>query len=284
MRVIDAHVHFWDPATLRYPWLESLPALRRSYLPRDYPPFAEGEVDAVIFVEANCVPAQAVAEVDFVDELAEQEPRIAGIVAFTDMLDEAGLEKTLDRVVERERVVGVRHNIQGHHAGFGTSPRFVSSVERVGDYGLTFDLCVTASQLDDAAYLVESCPETQFVLDHCGKPAIRDDAFDEWARDLAALASCSNVACKLSGLLTEARPDQRNARTLRPYLEHVLACFGPARLLYGSDWPVVEPAGGEATWREIVASFASTWTATDQQRLFGDNAVRLYGLELHANR
>lgn len=284
MRVVDAHVHFWDPGTLRYPWLASEPALRRAHLPRDYPPFAEGEVDAVIFVEANCVPAQAIAEVDFIDELAESEPRIAGIVAFADMLDEDGLEKALDRLVERERVVGVRHNIQGHAAGFCTSPRFVRSVERVGDYGLTFDLCATAAQLDAAAYLIDSCPETQFVLDHCGKPAIRDDAFDAWARDLAALASFSNVACKLSGLLTEARPSQRNATALRPYLDHALACFGPARLLYGSDWPVVEPSGGELSWREIVASFATTWTAADQQRLFSDNAMRLYGLELHANR
>lgn len=284
MRVVDAHVHFWDPSTLRYPWLDPEPTLRRAFLPRDYPPFAEANVDAVIFVEANCVPTQAWAEVDFVDALADSEPRIVGIVAFADMLDADGLEQALDRLVERERVVGVRHNIQGHHPGFCTSPRFVRSVEHVGDYGLTFDLCATAAQLDDVAYLVDSCPETQFVLDHCGKPAIRDDAFDGWARDLASLASCSNVACKMSGLLSEARPDQRNAAALRPYLAHVLACFGPTRLLYGSDWPVVEPAGGEASWRTMVASFASTWTATDQQRLFSDNAMHLYGLELHANR
>ena len=284
MRIVDSHVHFWDPATLRYPWLEEIPALRRAYLPRDYPPFAEGEVDAVLFVEANCVPAQSLAEVDFVDELAEVEPRIAGIVAYADMLDEDALERALDRLVERERVVGVRHNIQGHPPGFCTSPRFERSVERVGDYGLTFDLCATASQLDDVGYLVESCPETQFLLDHCGKPAIRDDAFDAWAADLAALAKCSNVACKLSGLLTEARPDQRNAASLQPWLDHVLDCFGPQRLLYGSDWPVADLGGGEASWREIVSTFASTWAPVEQQRLFADNTMRLYGLELHANR
>lgn len=283
-KIVDSHVHFWDPSTLRYPWLEREPSLRRSYLPRDYPPFAEGEVDAVIFVEANCVPAQAIAEVDFIDELAEAEPRIAGIVAFADVLDEGGLEKALDRLVERECVVGVRHNIQGRQPGFCTSPRFVSGVEAVGDYGLTFDLCITASQLDDAAYLVESCPETQFVLDHCGKPAIRDDAFDAWAADLSALAANSNVACKLSGLLTEARPDQRNLDAIRPYLAHAMSCFGPLRVLYGSDWPVVEPSGGEASWRELVTSFASGMNAADQQRLFANNAMRLYGLELHANR
>lgn len=284
MRVVDAHVHFWDPSALRYPWLETEPALRRAYLPPDYLPFAESEVDAVLFVEANCVSAQALAEVDFVDELAEREPRIAGIVAFANMLDEDGLEQALDRIVERERVVGVRHNIQGHDAGFCTSPRFVRNVERVGDYGLTFDLCATAAQLDDVSYLVDSCPETQFVLDHCGKPAIRDDAFESWAKDLASLAEWSNVACKVSGLLTEARPDQRSLDALRPYLAHVLASFGPMRLLYGSDWPVVMPAGGEASWREMVASFAATLPPADQQRLFADNAMRLYGLELHAHR
>src|SRR4030095_4685069 len=98
LRVIDSHVHFWDPSVLRYPWLESVPALAAPFRPSDFPPFASGEVDAAVLVEANPAPVLAAAEVSWVDGLAESEPRIAGIVAFVDLLDEAGREAALARL------------------------------------------------------------------------------------------------------------------------------------------------------------------------------------------
>jgi L-fuconolactonase len=279
-RVIDAHVHFWDPSVLRYPWLAAEPALAAAFLPSDYAPLASDEVDAVVFVEANPAPELAAAEVAWVNGLADAEPRIVGIVAFVDLLDEARRDASLARLRRTPRVVGVRHNIQHQPAGFALQPAFVRGVQAVGASGRPFDLCITADQLDEVVALVERCPDATFVLDHCGKPAIRDDAYDAWVRALERLASHDRVSCKISGLLTESREDQRSADALARWIEQVRTCFGAHRLLYGSDWPVCTVAGGAGRWRAIVDVVTAIWPHAERQALFADNASRIYGVSV----
>jgi L-fuconolactonase len=278
LRVLDAHVHFWDPSVLRYPWLAELPALRRPFLPRDFGPLKSRSVDGVIFVEANVAPAQSALEVEWVERLADEEPRIAGIVAFLDLLDESARGDALARLRRSPRVVGVRHNIQQHAPGFAVQPAFVRGVQDVGFQGLPFELCITADQLAETVALVEQCPDTRFVLDHCAKPAIRDDAFSAWAGQLEQLAVHERVVCKLSGLLTESRADQRDGASLSPYLEHVLTCFGAPRILYGSDWPVCLLGGGAELWRALVDEATAAWADADRRALFAENAARFYRL------
>lgn len=272
MRVVDSHVHFWDPGVLHYPWLAGVSSLARAFLPGEY----ADDVDKMVFVEANCGPGESAREVSFIERLAD--PRVAAIVAYVDLLDETGRERALDELASVSRVVGVRHNIQGTPSGTCLDARFVRGVKDVGARGWSFDLCATADQLHDVDSLVEQCPGTQFVLDHCGKPAIWRDGFDDWARAVERFERLDNVSCKLSGLLTEAGEHQRNASSLRAYFNHVVDCFGPSRLLYGSDWPVLTLAGGLPLWRSIVDELTSDWTQGDRQRLFGDNAVRFYRL------
>lgn len=309
-RVVDSHVHFWNPVAggqrageqgesgdlhqvipseqresrdlhvLHYPWLDSLPALRRSLLPANYAAVA----DAFIVVEANCISSEAELEVDFVHQLAAQDDRIAGVVAFVDLGNEESRDGTLSRLSQRDRVVGVRQNIQGHAKGFCLTPSFVGGVHNATALGFTFDVCITADQLDDAIELVRRCPDTQFILDHCAKPAIRDEAFAPWAAGIEYLAAFETVSCKLSGLLSEARPEQRNADALCPYVDHVRDCFGPTRLLFGSDWPVCTLAGGDALWRTIVGELTADWSPIDRRAMYADNATRLYGMTRHADR
>src|SRR5258708_30536745 len=112
--MIDAHVHFWDPSTLHYPWLDETPALRRAFLPADFEALAAGPLDGVVFVEANCRPSQNAAEMEFVDGLISREPRIVGCVAFADLRDPRGRRPSLELLAQREPVVGVRHNSQAH--------------------------------------------------------------------------------------------------------------------------------------------------------------------------
>ena len=273
--IIDSHVHFWDPSRLRYPWLETLPALKRSFLPADLPKRGD---ESFIFVEANCAPAEALEEVRFVMEAL---PSVAGIIAFVDLTNIRTRYLALDRLRPLERVVGVRHNIQAQPPGFALAPHFVSGVREVGRRGLTFDLCITAGQLAEVEQLVSQCPGTSFVLDHCGKPAIRDDAFETWADDLDRLAQHHNVSCKLSGLLTEARPDQRHPDAILPYAEQAVTSFGTSRLLYGSDWPVVNLACDLSSWRVFVDRFTGSWSADERASFYGGNATRLYNLRPH---
>jgi L-fuconolactonase len=284
LRVVDAHVHFWDPGRLHYPWLDGSPGLERAFLPSDFTSLTSGAVDAVVVVEANCRAVESEAEVAFVEQLAATRPGVAGTVAFVDLLDERSRSASLERLAATNGVVGVRHNIQGQAAGFALEPAFVRGVDEVGRAGLPFDLCVTATQLPEVTALVRRCPRTSFVLDHCGKPAIRHDAIDAWATDLAELAACDNVCGKLSGLLTEARTDQRGDDALRPYAECVVACFGTDRVMFGSDWPVVTLSGGDVAWRGFVDRFTAAWSDHEQQQLYADNAIRHYGLKLHDQR
>ena len=279
-RVVDSHVHFWDPAALHYPWLDALPELHRAFLPRDFDALSARTVDGVVFVEANAQGCESAQEVEWVAQLRADQRRILGIVAYVDMLDERECSRALEVMSKRALVVGVRHNIQGHPGGYCLQAAFVDGVKATAAHGLTFDLCVTEGQLPDAMRLVQQCPDTQFVLDHCGKPAVRENAMDEWATNLTALAACANVVCKVSGLLTEASDTQRTLEALRPYLDHVLDCFGADRLLYGSDWPVLTLAGGTASWRGIVDEFTAAWADGERDGFYAGNAMRTYGLEI----
>ena len=282
--MVDAHVHFWDPGALHYPWLDEIPSLRRAFLPYDYRA-ATGEVpiSRIVFVEANCRPDETQHEVALVQRLADDEPRIAGIVAFADVAQGLGagsraLDRTLDALTRSPRVKGIRQNIQGQPTGFCLAPAFVDGVREVGRRGLTFDLCATHDQLSDVVQLVRLCPGTRFVLDHCGKPAIKEGRAERWRTDIAALAVYENVACKVSGLLTQAAPKPWRDEDLVPYADWVTRCFGTQRVLYGSDWPVLTLAGSYCDWYGFTQAFTATWTAAERDRFYGGNAVAVYGL------
>ena len=277
-------MHFWDPAELHYPWLEAVPALHRAFQPADYAA-ATGEVPIakLVFVEGNCRPEEARREVQLVERLAGAEPRIAGIIAFADLTEGLGtrgsrLEHTLDGLASSPRVKGIRHNIQGQPAGFCLQPAFVRGVQTVGRRGLTFDLCATHDQLRDVADLVQQCPDTGFVLDHCGKPAIRTGRLDPWRADVARLAAHDNVWCKLSGLLTEADAADRRDDVLIPYAACVVECFGSERVMYGSDWPVLTVAGSYCDWYAFTDRFTARWSAAERRRFYAGTAARVYGL------
>ena len=273
--IVDAHVHFWDPAALEYPWLEEIAALQRSFLPADYSAaLGTLAVERCVLVEANCLPAQSLREVEFFERLAGNDPRIVGIVAFADLTEPA----TLECLTSQSSVKGVRQNIQGQPRGFALQRGFLAGVREVGARGWTFDLCITHDQLGEAIALVEQCPDTQFVLDHCGKPAIRTAARDPWRHELAQLATHENVCCKISGLLTEADLACWREDDLLPYVWHAVDCFGVDRVLYGSDWPVLTLAGTYASWFDFTAHFTESWSDHERRCFYAENAARVYRL------
>jgi len=276
--IVDAHVHFWDPSVLRYPWLDGLPSLDRPFLPAAYTSATSGiPIESMMLVEANCLPHQTLGEADFFEEAAGLDSRVAGIVAFASLTTPAELDVTLDALAARPLVKGIRHNIQGEAAGFCTRPSFVDGVRKVGARGLTFDLCATHDQLRDVVELVRLCPDTRFVLDHCGKPAIRDRRLDPWRTDIADLAECANVWCKLSGLVTEASPTEWREADLVPYASHVVERFGTERVMYGSDWPVLTLTADYAAWFRFTEWLTNGWSDAEQRAFYRGNALRAYG-------
>ncbi len=278
-QMVDSHVHFWDPGERDYPWLRSVPALDRAFLPSDYAAATDGiAITQIVFVESNCLPEEAPRELEWVERLAQAEPRLAGIVAFADVADSRTLEPQLDVLSGSSRVKGVRQNIQGQPTGFALQPAFVEGVRAVGRRGLTFDLCVTDDQLREVTDLVRRCADTRFVLDHCAKPAIRQRRLEPWRADISCLAAQDNVCCKLSGLFTEAEPEHRRDEDLLPYAASVVESFGTERVLYGSDWPVLTLAGRYGDWHGFTDRFTAAWTPTERRRFYADNAIRAYGL------
>ncbi|MAU09871.1 MAG: amidohydrolase [Anaerolineaceae bacterium] len=277
MQIVDSHVHFWHPEQRRYAWLDEIPALNRPILPRDYDIATDSiDIAAIVFVQAACKDNQALDEVKWVNTLDE---RIEGIVAFAPLEKGDAVRDWLDTLSGYARVKGVRRLIQSEELGFAIQPTFIQGVQALADYDFSFDICVYHYQLPDVIDLVQQCPQVNFVLDHGGKPNIKGALFDPWREHIDALAQFDNISCKISGLVTEADHAHWTADNLAPYIDHLLSTFGSQRLMFGSDYPVVNRAGEYERWFNVLQSQLSGLSATQKQDLFYNNARSLYRID-----
>ncbi|GGD63719.1 amidohydrolase family protein [Microbacterium murale] len=293
MRVLDSHLHLWDPSLLDYPWLSG--PLRARFA-ADEVASAVGAVDGergFVFVQADCIEAQYLDEIDWVASLATQ-VGVRGIVAGARLDRGAATVRHLDAVAERPLVVGVRHLLQGEADGFAATPAFRAGAAALVERDLTFDACVRGeAQMRDVIRLAADMPELRIVLDHLGKPAVGTAAASslpsaEWADAMGALAVHSQVFCKLSGLPAEAGGSWSPAQ-MEPFFDAALEAFGPDRLMIGSDWPVSAvtasgwnggadaalDAGAIGAWTDAVTSWAVS-RAVDVDAILWSNAERFY--------
>jgi L-fuconolactonase len=275
---VDAHVHFWHPARLKYPWLAAVPALNRPFLPEDYSLAARtAGIGKMVFVECGCVWPQSPDEVAWITELAANEPRLHGIVAQAAVELGTRINGTLAAFAQNPLVKGVRRNLQGEMDGrFCLQPDFITGVRALANFDFTFDLCLNHHQLPAVIELVQRCPEVFFVLDHCAKPPIRARQLDPWRQNLRELAGLPNVACKISGLVTEADPAHCGAEALRPYVAHAVDCFGFDRVLFGTDWPLCELATPLENWLALLKTIFAGETEANLTKFFQTNAERIY--------
>lgn len=285
MRVVDSHLHLWDPWDLEYEWLEGamLGRFAETELFEEQLPGVTEEV--AIFVQAETVERRFDDEVAWVEGIADAAGVVA-IVAGARLDRGVATSEHLERLAGHERVVGVRHLLQGERAGLASSAEFVAGARLVADRGWTFDACVQAHQLSDVVALAEAVPDLRIVLDHLGKPEIgtaesplRPSA--EWLRDLNALAAQPLAHCKLSGLPAEAGGEWSEEQ-VNPFLDAALEAFGPDRLLWGSDWPVssVDTAyrpGARARWFRAVAEWSAARGVTSEA-LFWSTPLAFYGI------
>ena len=276
--IVDSHVHLWNPAQLRYAWLDGLPVLNRTFLPADFAAAsANAGVNKFIFVECGCDPAQNLAEVDWVTGLAAHEPRLKGIVAQAPLELGEAVRVKLEQLAKHPLVKGIRRNLQGEpDLEFCLQPGFIGGVKMLAEFGFTFDLCVRHEQLRSVIELVQLVPEVNFILDHFGKPDVRGKRNGPWAADLKVLAAMPNVVCKISGLATEAHWEHWQPDDLKFYFDHAWECFGFRRLLFGGDWPVATLATDYDRWLATVQELFSFATEAEQVQLFQTNAERIY--------
>lgn len=279
MKIVDTHQHLWDKDLFHYAWLEPLPILDRSFRLRDYSDASRGlEIAKTVFVECDVDEAQALEEASHVLRLADNpDNRIAGVVA-SGRPEKDGFKAYLDEVTGHPKLKGIRRVLHTHPDELGRGKTFIENVARLPTYGLSFDLCVLARQLPVALNLASQCPDVAFVLDHCGVPDVKNQALDPWRAQIRELSSLANVSCKISGLVAYANPANWQAGDLRPFVDHVIECFGWGRVMFGSDWPVCNLTASYQRWVAALLSLTHAAGEDNQRKLFHDNAIRIYRL------
>ncbi len=272
---IDAHVHFWryDPA--QYGWIDaSMAALRRDFLPADLKQGMDhAGVDACVAIQAR----QSLEETRWLLELADAHPFITGVVGWVDLQsDEVGAQ--IERFRHR-KLVGLRHVVQSEPDDrFLLKPAFCRGISLLEDLDLAYDILIYPRHLAVAAEFVGRFKRQRFVIDHLAKPDIRSGEIREWEKGLRRLAECPHVFCKLSGLITEADWQKWTADELRPYLDVAFDCFGPHRLMVGSDWPVSTLAADYSRTMAVVGDYLVGRPDAERHAVLGGNAQRFWRL------
>lgn len=278
--VIDSHIHLWDMNYLQYPWLADLPKLQKSFLTGDYENACGGiPVEKMVFIQCECDPSQYFDEVQWVNKLADDSSKLQGIVAWAPLEKGGAVEEKLEKLSSFNRVKGIRRIIQYEDdLEFCLKSGFIAGVNLLSKYQMSFDICISHIHLENAIKMVEQCPKVQFVLDHIAKPNIKDQNMDPWRNNIKKLASFQNVFCKISGFVTEADLEHWKKDDLQPYFNHVLESFGPQRLMFGSDWPVVTLASSYQRWVETLLEMMAELSKNEQKLILYDNALKFYRL------
>lgn len=280
MTYIDSHQHFWDPNKLAYDWMapDVLAPIRKVITPADLAPLiAAKDVSRTIVVQA--IPSAQETR-DFLD-IAMATDFVAGVVGWVDLCapDVADTIAALKAGPGGEFLVGIRHQIHDEpDADWPRREDVKAGVRAVGQAGLVYDLLSRERELAACIDLVAACPDVQFVMNHISKPRISSGEMEPWGPLMAQLASFDNVACKLSGMITEANWDSWTIDDLRPYATEVLRLFGPDRVMFGSDWPVCNLAGEYGRVFDAAMSIVRDAAPNAVDAVFAGNAARIYKL------
>jgi L-fuconolactonase len=286
--IIDTHQHLWDLNTFRLPWIKPGSVLAKDHLMSDYMKVTEGlNIVKTIYMEVDLDPAQQQEEADFVIETCKRgnTPMVAGVIAGRPNSD--NFAKYVTPYKGHRYIKGVRQILHAQTpTGYGLDTKFIKGIRLLGELGLTFDLCMRPNELEDGVKLVDACPDTRFILDHCGNGEVnmfsgssQRSAAAAWQRGMTELAKRKNVvACKVSGIIVSATPGKWTADDLAPIVNHTLDTFGPDRVMFAGDWPVCTHVATFKEWLTALQAIVKDRPEEQHRKLFHDNAVRVYGL------
>ena len=298
LRIVDTHQHLWDLSKLRLSWLKRSGALNRSYVMKDYLEATAGlNVVKAVYMEVDVDDGCQVAEAEYVLDICRRgdAPTCAAVIGGRP--GSPGFREYITRYKGNSFIKGVRQVLFAWKEGspFFLDKTYVDSVRLLGELGMSFDICVAAPGLADAARLVDLCPDTRFILDHCGNADVKqfypaekypspekaEEArrfADRWRRDIAEMAKRKNVICKISGIVASVPPQWR-ADDLAPVINHCLDSFGPDRVVFGGDWPVCTKGATYRQWVEALRQVIRPRSQSQQRKLLAENAVKFYGLK-----
>jgi len=286
--IVDTHQHLWDLSKFKLRWLS--PPLDRSFTMKDYLEASQNlNIVKAVYMEVAVPADQRLEEVEYVIELCKQpeNPTRGAVIAGSP--GEEGFEEYIQRFKGSPYIKGVR--------GSFSSPKQMSdkqvirNLHLLGDLGMRFDLNVPPQSLAEAAQVVDQCPGTRFVLNHCGNadpvaffPARRaaprpaQHSSEQWKQDMDKLAAKGNIICKISGIVARVPGYPLAAEDLAPIINHCLDAFGPDRVVFAGDWPVCLRGMSLRSWVNLLKDVVASRPEKDQRKLFHDNAVRFYDL------
>jgi L-fuconolactonase len=272
---VDSHHHLWRYTPQEYGWIDdSMTPLQRDFLPADLELVARAAgIEATIAVQAR----QTLEETRWLLELAGESDLSRGVVGWAPIAAD-DFPATLESLTQNPLLKGLRHVVQAEPAGFLDDPHFNRGITALLPTGLVYDVLIVARQLEEATRFVDRHPKQQFVLDHIAKPDIRANGFAPWNKAIRDLARRPNLVCKLSGMVTEADWQTWSPTQLQPYFETVLEVFTPARLMFGSDWPVLTIASSYSEWVATVDAWIAPLTPAERAAIEGQTATRIYRL------
>jgi L-fuconolactonase len=290
--IVDTHQHLWDLSRLRLAWLAGSEQLNRSYVTKDYLEAVRGlNLTQAVYMEVDVDPSQQVAEAEYVIELCQRRDNPTSAAVISGRPASENFKSYITRFKGSPHVKGIRHIPRGEEMQqeLWSKREFLQGIRLLGELGMSFDLCMPPSQLPAAAKLVDQCPVTRFILDHCGNAdpkAFRrrrrngdppgHDA-EQWKRDIGELAQRKHVVCKISGIVASA-PERWGPEDLAPIVNHCINVFGPDRVMFASDWPVCTRRASLGQWVAALWDIVRERDETLYQKLFADNAMQFYGL------
>ncbi|MSR64239.1 MAG: amidohydrolase [Verrucomicrobiae bacterium] len=275
LSLVDTHQHLWDLSRFKYTWCAEIPVLHKSFLLRDYLDASKNAtVVKTVFMECDVDEPFMRDEIKWILSQADGKPLSGLIIAGRP--ESKDFPKYIEEFAGDKRIKGVRRVLHVAPDETSQTPLFAENVRQLKQYGLTYDICMQACQLPLAIGLIKKCPEVQFILDHCGGPDVKSQALDPWRAHIKQIAAFPNVVCKVSGIIASADPKNWRTDDLRPFVEHVLECFGWDRVVWGSDWPVCTLTATYQQWVDAALAITKNAKPADREKLFAKNAERVY--------
>jgi len=275
---IDAHQHFWQYDPVVYSWIgQDMEVLKQDFLPDKLKQIYDQEdINGCVAVQAD----QSESETDFLLSLAEKNEFIKGVVGWVDLRSEHVGER-LSHYSKHPKCKGFRHIAQSEpDNNFLISEQFIEGISHLHNFGFTYDILIYPKQLSASIELVKMFPNQKFVLDHIAKPHIKEGETDNWESKIRLLSNFQNVWCKISGMVTEADWHLWEYKDFVPYLDIIFDSFDMDKIMFGSDWPVCTLAADYAKVKQIVTSYISEFSQSDQLKIWGQNAIEFYDLDV----
>ncbi len=284
--IVDTHQHLWDLTKFELPWTKGkdVSSLAHSFVSSDYMAAIKGSnVVKSVYMEVDVTPSQQSKEADYVIDICEKRetPMVAAVISGRP--NSAEFKDYATKYSKNKYIKGIRQVLHGDETppGYCVEPAFVKGIKLLGDLGLSFDLCMRAGELLDAVKLVDQCPKTRFIVDHCGNLSAQntDEALRaKWQKGMQELAARPNVVCKISGIIASAKPKDWKPEDLAPTVNFSMETFGPDRIMFAGDWPVCTLVAKFGEWVNALQTITAKLPEANRKKLFHDNAVKFYGL------